>query len=1045
MPLRFSDKEVNLLRDDALPRPARTPLPVHRPAHLSDRRTASTSHPPTIYCANGQTLGHRLIRPLPKTPQTPQTPSRQRNVPSDASPYVAEYHPSPNKQKARAQGPRLRQQQWRNWTYDVLPKLVPVFLRLWHETESLRTTDELALPPTRPCACKTRTLDIAVVRMNAIEHIKIRICHCQTAGEQLLTAGLFPCSPHRPSLAVDVGVLEFVRRLFVNLPPNNTAFCNTLEGFHASRGYKLTTKDTLRVRFANALEWYTTLRTMVGNEIDKLLNATRQILRGDEISDPPATPAQSSAVPSAPATPVAGTPFPPSSPTASVPPPPSGRAGPGKRYRAHVSEETDSEDKGAGGAPNPFPDPPPRTRPSNYLISRCPACFGGLEHDPSRQVDIETRFVSEATAQKMDEHVENVRPPKPPKAKQPRAEEEADGYEGEMKVPRSVLNECESSFKAADEKREAASTQFFDDTGLMAILCRHDRVLWLVNMRTPGEKQYYALSLLEMLFQHLPPNIRVGVLYDIACQLHRSCAKFGFLGWYLHRILFAVSVFHAFAHRWACQLIYHPLKCRGFGFTNGEGCERFWHSISKLIPYLRVAGYHNRLHTIDSQIEHADKASLGRLGSWLVRRTVHCEGKRREAERDLAECGIEEDVLREEWKKQVAAQTKPAQKRSKTRGSAVVEEVILARKRVNALFQSMTVLRDALGDPNSTAHVLLYAESRVEDAEAAWRREQTKLQRLEQQLGVTDATLIQKLRHSDYYAARMNAKVLKERLRQRLRERKFELDLIERSFRRSRSENQKNDHAGAAIKRREPTISNTVKEYNKLCADIASLIRNNKAPAGAVAPSPIPAKDIFQLDVDNAIWQDMGLDEDTAPASWLVDDKVRAGIRAMLQKDRCDEEAPRLKRERRHLQIWFATEWEAVSETMKIAQGAGAVQYQLQLRREELLELCVLWKKSLDSLTYDGDLPPWGPTQEEILDCQISGVTASYGNGQDSDEEGNSDDDERVGLEEEEEEEEEGGDELLYVLEAVERADNHRRGEDVEEAQWASDDDDVFN
>ncbi|KAJ7689373.1 hypothetical protein B0H14DRAFT_2652810 [Mycena olivaceomarginata] len=750
---------------------------------------------------------------------------------------------------------------------------------------------------------------------------------------------------------------------------------------------------------------------MVGNEIVKLLNATHQILRGDKISDPPATPAQSSAVPSAPATPVEGVPFPPLSPTVLVPPPPSGWPGPGKRHRAHVSEETDSEDEGAGGVPNPFPDPPPRTRPSDYLISRCPACFGGSSTtlpnkwtSRSALMDAthrngntlrQTCFVPEATAQKMDEQVENICSPKPPKAKQPRAEEEADRYEGEMKVPWSVLNECESSFKAADEKREAASTQFFDDTGLMAILCRHDRVLWLVNMRMPREKQHYVLSLLEMLFQHLPPNIRVGVLSNIACQLHRSCAKFGFLGRYLHCILFAVSVFHAFAHRWACQLIYHPLKCCGFGF---KGCERFWHSISKLIPYLRVAGYHNRLHTINSQIEHADKVSLRRLGSWLVCQTVHCEGKRREAKRELTECGIEEDVLREEWKKQVAAQTKPAQ-------------------------TIMTVLQDALGDPNSTAHVLLYAESRVEDAEAAWRREQQKLQRLEQQLGVTDATLIQKLRHSDYYAARMNTKVLKERLCQRLRECKFE-----RLFRRSRSENQKNDHAGAVIKHREPTISNTVKEYNKLCADIASLIRNKKAPAGAVAPSPIPIKDIFQLDVDDAIWQDMGLDEDTAPASWLVDDKVRVGICAMLQKDWCDKEAPQLKRERRHLQIWFATEWEAVSEMMKIAQGA--VQYQLQLRCEELLELCVLWKKSLDSLTYNGDLPPWGPTQEEILDCQISGVTALYGNGQDSDEEGNSDDDKRVGSEEEEEEE--GGDELLC-------------GEDVEEAQWASDDDNVFN
>ncbi|KAJ7726870.1 hypothetical protein B0H14DRAFT_2410351, partial [Mycena olivaceomarginata] len=371
----------------------------------------------------------------------------------------------------------------------------------------------------------------------------------------------------------------------------------------------------------------------------------------------------------------------------------------------------------------------------------------------------------------------------------------------------------------------------------------------------------------------------------------------------------------------------------------------------------------------DSQIEHADKASLGRLGSWLVRRTVHCEGEAARSRTDLAECGIEEDVLREEWKKQVAAQTN--------------------RLKVpcQCLFQSMTVLRDALGDPNSTAHVLLYAESRVEDAEAAWRREQTKATAPGAATCVTMPPDSEASPQLTTTRRSMNAKVLKERLRQRLRERKFELDLID-AGRSVARENQKNDHAGAAIKRREPTISNTVKEYNKLCADIALLIRNNKAPAGAVAPSPIPAKDIFQLDVDDAIWQDMGLDEDTAPASWLVDDKVRAGIRAMLQKDRCDEEAPRLKRERRHLQIWFATEWEAVSETMKIAQGLSLMQYQLQLRREELLELCVLWKKSLDSLTYDGDLPPWGPTQEEILDCQISGVTASYGNGQDSDEEG---------------------------------------------------------
>ncbi|KIK52560.1 hypothetical protein GYMLUDRAFT_141545, partial [Collybiopsis luxurians FD-317 M1] len=54
------------------------------------------------------------------------------------------------------------------------------------------------------------------------------------------------------------------------------------------------------------------------------------------------------------------------------------------------------------------------------------------------------------------------------------------------------------------------------------------------------------------------------------------------------RIAFAISVFHAFSHGWVCQCIYHPWKCSGFGLSDGEGCERFWHSISQLIAYLRV-------------------------------------------------------------------------------------------------------------------------------------------------------------------------------------------------------------------------------------------------------------------------------------------------------------------------------------------------------------------------------------------------------------------------------------------------------------------------
>ena len=188
--------------------------------------------------------------------------------------------------------------------------------------------------------------------------------------------------------------------------------------------------------------------------------------------------------------------------------------------------------------------------------------------------------------------VEGLRPTqkKPPPKRTPQEGEEEDGYEKSMKVPKSVLDECNESFTAADEKRQKASTQFFADTGVMALLCRHDRVLWLANMTSAGEKQYYAIALLKKLFEHLPKSWTVGVLYDIACQLHRSCVKWGFLDEFLDRIVFGLSVFHAYGHQWPCQLVYHPRKRASFGLTDGEGCERFWNAISRLIRSLRVSG-----------------------------------------------------------------------------------------------------------------------------------------------------------------------------------------------------------------------------------------------------------------------------------------------------------------------------------------------------------------------------------------------------------------------------------------------------------------------
>ena len=79
-----------------------------------------------------------------------------------------------------------------------------------------------------------------------LEHITLEVCDCYTAPATLLRAGLFPCTPLLPSLAVDVELLEFVNLMFLNMPPNNTALSETLEAFLATRKYKLRTKVGLQ-------------------------------------------------------------------------------------------------------------------------------------------------------------------------------------------------------------------------------------------------------------------------------------------------------------------------------------------------------------------------------------------------------------------------------------------------------------------------------------------------------------------------------------------------------------------------------------------------------------------------------------------------------------------------------------------------------------------------------------------------------------------------------------------------------------------------------
>lgn len=89
-------------------------------------------------------------------------------------------------------------------------------------------------------------------------------------------------------------------------------------------------------------------------------------------------------------------------------------------------------------------------------------------------------------------------------------------------VPDEAIDDCEKTYEAADGRKQKTSMDHFDDTGLMALVCRHDIPLFLTNIDTPGEQQKYAVALLQHLFSLIPTTATVAAFYDVGCVLDRS-------------------------------------------------------------------------------------------------------------------------------------------------------------------------------------------------------------------------------------------------------------------------------------------------------------------------------------------------------------------------------------------------------------------------------------------------------------------------------------------------------------------------------------------
>jgi hypothetical protein len=147
-------------------------------------------------------------------------------------------------------------------------------------------------------------------------------------------------------------------------------------------------------------------------------------------------------------------------------------------------------------------------------------------------------------------------------------------------------------------------------------------------------------------------------------------------------------------------------------------------------------------------------------------------------------------------------------------------------------------------------------------------------------------------------------------------------------------------------------------------------------PADAVLPRRILAEELWDLDVDSALWRDPALDDDQddVKPGWKWNPNIRRGIRAMLVVDRCTEEEQRLREERRILQQ-VAQKTSAAILYLTQESGHGEDEdllFSLHTIGKEWTRRIARWRRMAEGLRVDLDVgTSWGDLHEHYGESDI--------------------------------------------------------------------------
>ncbi|KAA1138516.1 hypothetical protein PGTUg99_023407 [Puccinia graminis f. sp. tritici] len=269
--------------------------------------------------------------------------------------------------------------------------------------------------------------------------------------------------------------------------------------------------------------------------------------------------------------------------------------------------------------------------------------------------------------------------------------------------PESSSDRCTDQHTATNDVCGGHTWKACDDTGIFGMACRHDQILSLINIVRSGERAYFPMTMIDYLLKstltHGGTPKKCEFLYNIGCNIEKGISRRDQFSEEQsnNQLKFGSSVFHAYVHKWSCQLKYNPRINEGWGMSDGEGMERIWAYLSPLISSLRYSTKNHRLSALHFRSTHHNQVGKMHAFKLLLDRGKTIEKMMRNSQKELQEIsdqhGHHTEYLKNQWFRQIACQLSQMETESQSNLKKQVDQLIDLEDKLREAHEEMVEIQ----------------------------------------------------------------------------------------------------------------------------------------------------------------------------------------------------------------------------------------------------------------------------------------------------------------------------------------------------------------